>query len=393
MGMHDARARGFRARLTAGGLIVAMGLGHSGALAAPAQGARFAQTSASDKAAAEALFDEGVALLKQRDYPAACKKLEASQRIDPGIGTLLYLADCYEKSGRTASAWATFREAASMAQEAGQQDRARAGLDRAERLRPQLSKLTIELSGTDAELEGVEVHYLQAESGDRAMASAAVGTAVPVDPGTYTVKVKAPGYQTYEGQVTVGGNAASEKHVVPPLALAPEEAAPVDEPPPAEEPATPGDEAPSENNWQKPTGIALAGAGVVGVALGAVFGLVAMDQNNQAIDAGCSNDACNSRDGSELTDQALTSATVSTVAFAVGGVLLAGGAVLYFTAPKSAGPKKKSGSVSVVDFEFAGSARPGNFGGAHSPPSGARPPSLFVAPTLGGARIGFGGSF
>ncbi len=332
-------------------------------------------------------------MLKQRDYPAACKKLEASQRIDPGIGTLLYLADCYEKSGRTASAWATFREAASMAQEAGQQDRARAGLDRAERLMPQLSKLTIELSGSDAELDGVEVHYLQAESGDRAMASAAVGTAVPVDPGTYTVKVMAPGYQTYEGQVTVGGNAASEKHVVPPLVAASGEAAPAAAgPTPTEEPATPGDEAPSENNWQKPTGIALAGAGVVGIALGAVFGLVAMDQNNRAIDGGCDNDGCNSADGSELTDQALTSATVSTVAFAVGGVLLAGGAVLYFTAPKNTGPKKKSGTARVVDFEFAG-ARSGSLGGAHSPPSGARPPALFVAPTFGGARIGFGGSF
>lgn len=387
MGMQHARARGFGARLTATGLIVALGLGQSGAFAAPAPGVALAQTSASDKAAAEALFDEGVALLKKKDYPAACKKLEASQRIDPGIGTLLYLADCYEKSGRTASAWATFREAASMAQEAGQEDRARAGLDRAERLMPQLSKLTIELSGTDAQIEGVEVHYMQAESGDRAMANAAVGTAVPVDPGTYTVKVMAPGYQTYEGEVTVGASAASEKHVVPPLALAPAEAAPVEEPAPTEEPATPADEAPSENSWQKPTGIALAGAGVVGLALGTVFGFVAMDQNNQAIDGGCRGGSCTSTDGVDLTNQALTSATVSTVGFVVGGVLLAGGAVLYFTAPK-----KKSNTASVVDFEIAG-ARSGSFGGAHSPPSGARPPALFVAPTLGGARVGFGGSF
>src|SRR5689334_20626402 len=79
-----------------------------------------AQTSAADKAAAEALFDEGVKLLQKGKYEEACKKLEASERVDSGIGTLLYLADCYEKLGKTASAWATFRAAASKAQSAGQ---------------------------------------------------------------------------------------------------------------------------------------------------------------------------------------------------------------------------------------------------------------------------------
>src|SRR6476620_10990144 len=82
-----------------------------------------AAQSASDKAAAEALFDEGVTLLKQG------KLQEASQRIDPGIGTLLYLAETYEKLGRTASAWATFREAASQAQAEGQTDRANIGAE------------------------------------------------------------------------------------------------------------------------------------------------------------------------------------------------------------------------------------------------------------------------
>jgi hypothetical protein len=37
-------------------------------------------------------------------------------------------------------------------------------------------------------------------------------------------------------------------------------------------------------------------------------------------------------------DSAVTWATVSTVTFVAGGALLAAGAVLYFTAPKGAGP-------------------------------------------------------
>jgi outer membrane protein assembly factor BamD (BamD/ComL family) len=45
--------------------------------------------SASYKAAAEALFDQGVKLLKKGQYDEACKKLERSQSVEPGIGTLL----------------------------------------------------------------------------------------------------------------------------------------------------------------------------------------------------------------------------------------------------------------------------------------------------------------
>src|SRR5688500_5523674 len=83
-----------------------------------------AQASASDKAAAEALFDQGLRLMKQNSFSEACPKLEESNRIDPAVGTLLYLGECYERVGKTASAWATFREAASLATNSSQPDRA-----------------------------------------------------------------------------------------------------------------------------------------------------------------------------------------------------------------------------------------------------------------------------
>src|SRR6478752_6509904 len=105
-----------------------------------------AQTSASDKAAAEALFDQGVRLMKQNSFAEACPKLEESERIDPAVGTLLYLGECYERAGKTASAWATFREAASLANNMNQGDRARVAGSRAQDLEPRLSRLSIELA-------------------------------------------------------------------------------------------------------------------------------------------------------------------------------------------------------------------------------------------------------
>ena len=79
------------------------GLGLCAALISGALPA-WAQPSAADKATAEALFDAALDLMRKGRNEEACPRLEQSHRIDPGIGTLLYLAECYEKTGRTASA-------------------------------------------------------------------------------------------------------------------------------------------------------------------------------------------------------------------------------------------------------------------------------------------------
>ena len=102
-----------------------------------------ADVSPADGAAARSLFDEARVLLQQGKAAQACPKLEESQRLDPGMGTLFNLADCYERLGRTASAWAEFREAVSAAHNAGSLDREQAAKQRAAALEPKLSYLTI----------------------------------------------------------------------------------------------------------------------------------------------------------------------------------------------------------------------------------------------------------
>jgi hypothetical protein len=115
-----------------------------------------ADVSPADKAAAEALFDRGLTLLRSGKYAEACTRLEESQAIDRGIGTMLYLADCYEKLGRTASAWAMFREASSLAAAAGQAERADAGKRRAAQLEPRLSTLNVQVP-SESRVPGLEV--------------------------------------------------------------------------------------------------------------------------------------------------------------------------------------------------------------------------------------------
>jgi hypothetical protein len=136
-----------------------------------------------DKATAEALFSEGRRLMASGNYATACEKFAASQKLDPGLGTSLNLADCYEKSGRTASAWVEFRDAASAAHRVGSKDREQVARARADALEKQLSRLT---------LVEKTPHPEQRVARDGAPVDRAVlGMAVPVDPGQHVVDVVA----------------------------------------------------------------------------------------------------------------------------------------------------------------------------------------------------------
>ena len=137
-----------------------------------------------DKVSAEALFDEGRKLMAAGKFADACPKFEASQELDPGVGTMLNLADCYEKTGRTASAWAEFRETVSAAHNAGSRDREDIARGRGERPR------TEAVLSDDRALEGAGG---SSSRGTGRGSSAALGAAIPVDPGRHVIVASAPG--------------------------------------------------------------------------------------------------------------------------------------------------------------------------------------------------------
>src|SRR5690606_6369061 len=75
--------------------------------------------TAASMARAQALFDEGIHLFNLGRYEDACPKFEASLALVAGVGTRGKLAECYEKLGRTASAWRIYGEVERLARRTG----------------------------------------------------------------------------------------------------------------------------------------------------------------------------------------------------------------------------------------------------------------------------------
>jgi hypothetical protein len=281
-----------------------------------------------DKAAAEALFDEGRKLMADQQFAQACGKFEASQRLDPGVGTMLNLADCYEKAGRTASAWAEFRETISAAHKAGSAERERIARQRVQELEPKLSYLTI------VPWQGQEVGVSR---DGVAIDPGVLGTAIPVDPGTHVIAASAVGKRSWSTNVVVGDHAdrvsvsvpilPDEAHEAAPLAAAAE----VQAPPPEAANKAPAD-AHSPGSTQRIVAVVAASVGVVGVVVGSVFGVKAASTWSDA-KKHCDPYPYCGESGQKLSNDAQTSGTISTIAFIVGGVGLVSGAVLWFTAP------------------------------------------------------------
>jgi hypothetical protein len=292
----------------------------------------------SDKAAAEALFDEGQQLLEAGQLDEACAKFRASQQLDAGLGTLLYLADCYERAGKLASSWATFREAESVALSRGDSERAKIARVRAAALKPKLPQLLV--VAPPSAPEGFEV-----KRNGRVIPPASYDVPVPVDPGIWSIVCAAPGYRSVELSVRVEAGATEPYRLeLPELEPAPTPAV-QSEPtqpdalsgPGVSSVATPGldDQAADPGDGQRILAFIVGGAGVVAALASGVLTVLAANKDAESRDE-CPDDPnrC-SVAGTRLRDDALGLAGMATVSGIVGVVGIGAGTTLYFTAPKS----------------------------------------------------------
>lgn len=287
-----------------------------------------ARADNANSAAAQALFDQARKLMAQGQYRAACPKLEESQRLDPGSGTLINLADCYDHEGKTATSWSTFLEAAAASHRVGNSAREQAARARAAQLEPKLSKLVIDVAA------GSRVPGLTVTRDGEKIDSPMWGTPVPIDPGTHKIVAKAPGHASWRYLVAVQSGPTTQTVHIP--LLAPAAAGP----PGALPQASPAGAGASDRGQQKPgssfgperaLALVAGGVGIAGVAVGTVFGLRSKSKHDEAAQH-CDGSLCRDQAGVDLKSEARSAGNVSTVAFIVGGVGLAGAAVLWLTA-------------------------------------------------------------
>jgi hypothetical protein len=317
-----------------------------------------AQSAEPDKiAAAQTLYNDAVTLMDAKDYATACPKLAEAVRLVPeGIGARLTLAECHEMGGQLASAWSQYEVAQSMAERAGQKDRATRAAGKAASLSKQVSRLTIEVPIAVRSIPQIAITRRGVGVG-----AAQWGSALPVDTGTHEIVVTAPGFKTWSKQIDVTKNGENITVIV-------------EKPTPDETPtgATQRKEAArlvviqnigAERPWQKPLGFAVAGAGVVALGIGGVLGGLAISTNNKANDGLCdANNFCKA-DGLVLRSDAVQLGNASTAVMIVGGVVLLGGVVLVATAPSKVKEKKPlpGGLAANVELTPAGFRVRGSF--------------------------------
>lgn len=265
-----------------------------------------AQPTAEDKAAAEALFDEALALVEKGEIAPACERFAESQRRDPQLGTLLYLATCHEQQGKTATAWVEFKDALSQAEQASKADRVKQAKEGVARVEAMLSRIRLRVAAP-AEGEVVTVNGREVRTFD---------VALPYDPGEITVEAKAPGRAPFTTTITLATGAGTTDVEVP--ALAEEKGTPI---PPVEEPGR-----------DRTLAYIVGGAGLGVMALGFAFGGIALAEKSSADDA-CEGRFC-SQEGLDGHDQANAWAWASNVTIGVGAAAVATGVVLFFVGPE-----------------------------------------------------------
>jgi tetratricopeptide (TPR) repeat protein len=301
-----------------------------------------AQSPGTRQQAAEALFQQGRELLDVGDYAAACQRFEVSQKLDPGLGTLLFLGECYDKLGKSASAWKAFSDAALLASRKADPERGRLARIRASALEPTLPQLRVRVAPATRLLPAVEYTLNGTEVSARDLEQP-----LHVDPGRALLRVTAPGHQRWETEIEILGGASVAIVDVPELALARAESsnfgvglalgAANAAPSRSAAQASPAATEPSGSGLRT-AGVIVALVGLAGVGTGSYFAVLAVDEAKRAksIDRCPLPDRCYEA-GITLRDDARSHAHIADLAIGIGASLFVGGTLLYLLAPDVGG--------------------------------------------------------
>jgi hypothetical protein len=293
------------------------------------------EARAGDPVLAESLFQQGRSLMDKGDYAAACPRLSESYVQDPSTGTLLALALCQERSGKVASAWASYLEVVTRSRREGRADREQAARERAEALEPTLSRLTIEVDAATASTPELVV-----TRDDNVVGRGAWGAPTPIDPGEHVVAAAAPGKRKWSTSITFGKDSETRTITVPALVDVPTSGAPDSSTTPPVKSDDRTASAPFFNGSPlQIAGIVVAGAGVLGLGASAFFGLRASTLDSESKSDGHCN-AANQCDpyGHGKRGDAADAANLATVLLVAGAGAAAAGATLFLLGRSNEAP-------------------------------------------------------
>jgi hypothetical protein len=293
-----------------------------------------APAAAQDVAAAERLFNHGLAEMEARNFTVGCAEIAESQRLDPRPGTLYTLAQCEVRWGRIATAvtrlgdYLQVYEGLTPEQKERQRERPKVARDQREKLAPEVPELTLVLPpgapvGTEVKRDGAIV------------AAAALGLALPVDPGEHVIATQAPGEGVRETRITLG---KGEKRRLT-LELGAAARAGGAESPPEQH----ASEAPAGPSRRRVAAYAVGGVGVASLVLGGVMGGLALGKKAILQDnCGPGTDPRHPTDATACTPAGLAAASsikplglVSTIGFAAGIAGVGSAIVLLVTEHRS----------------------------------------------------------
>jgi hypothetical protein len=306
--------------LLATGLIVSPGLANS-----------------DDRAIALDLFEHGRTLFKEGNYEAALEKFEAAAKMMRTFGILLNIAECQEKIGHTASAWATWREARAVASEDHNADDETMAAERQNGLERKLSRLTIVVQS------GADARGLQIRRDGGIVPREAWGAAIAVDPGAHVIDARAPGRKARQIDVTVRPDGGRSTATL--AALDEEEPEPIPVPPaasvsaPVPIPPPPNANASDSGSGQRVAGWILGSFGLAGVGTGIGIALVGQSKHDEAVATDLAGNLPLAR---EMESTANTTKIVGYAILGGGGAFLISGVILLLTAHS---PSNSSGSA------------------------------------------------
>ena len=277
--------------------------------------------------AAKTLFDQGQKQMADGNYAAACASFKASNEAVARVGTLLNLADCYEKAGKLASAWGAYFDAISLGRRQGHPEYEEFAQKKKDELEPKLLKMTIVVP-PDVRVDGMTI-----KRDGVVVEPAAWGVPIAVDPGKHAIDVSAPHKLAFHSEATVDDQHKLVEVKVEKLAEAPVAWPRGNQPQVVEKVVV----APSPWTPLRIGGIVAGSAGVASIVVGSILGLVANDKYHNALSNECTNNDPNACSPLGVSDGAAAHdlAGVATGLFVGGLVAVAAGVTLFIVGAPS----------------------------------------------------------